>query len=200
MAQSRDALFDRAGLVYWGGFMGAVAACSLVIALKKLNFWRIADVGGIAMMAGYAVGRTGCWAVGDDYGRPWDGPLAVQFPEGIPPSTAANMERVFGIPVEAGVSPDTVLAVHPTQLYETTLGFLMFLLLWRFRGHRHAEGWLFGAYLILAGAERFFIEIFRAKDDRYVMGMTLAQVIAISLAIVGVIVMATRKRPAAAAA
>jgi phosphatidylglycerol:prolipoprotein diacylglycerol transferase len=197
VARDWSALFDRAGLVFWGGFMGAVAACFLVINWKKLNFARFSDVGGIAIAAGYSVGRSGCWAVGDDYGRPWDGPLAVQFPDGVPPSTAANMSQVFGIPVPEGVSPDTVLAVHPTQLYEVTLGFLMFLVLWRFRGHRNAEGWLFGMYLVLAGAERFVIEIFRAKDDRFAMGMTLAQVIAITLAIIGVIVMQVRKRPSA---
>jgi phosphatidylglycerol:prolipoprotein diacylglycerol transferase len=197
VARDWSALFDRAGLVFWGGFMGAVAACFLVINWKKLNFARFSDVGGIAIAAGYSVGRSGCWAVGDDYGRPWDGPLAVQFPDGVPPSTAANMSQVFGIPVPEGVSPDTVLAVHPTQLYEVTLGFLMFLVLWRFRGHRNAEGWLFGMYLVLAGAERFVIEIFRAKDDRFAMGMTLAQVIAITLAIIGVIVMQVRRRPSA---
>ena len=119
---------------------------------------------------GYAVGRTGCWAVGDDYGRPWDGPLAVMFPEGAPPSTAGNMQQLFGTPIPEGASPDTVLAVHPTQLYETALGFVMFLILWRFRDHKHAEGWLFGMYCVLAGAERFFIEFFRAKDDRFFDG------------------------------
>jgi phosphatidylglycerol:prolipoprotein diacylglycerol transferase len=118
------------------------------------------------------------------------------FPEGAPPSTAANMNRIFGTPIPDGVSPDTVLAVHPTQLYETALGFLMFLVLWRFRGHRHAEGWLFGMYLVLAGAERFFIEFFRAKDDRFAMGLTLAQIIALLLAVTGVIVMTMRSRSA----
>ena len=196
VAQSWDALFDRAGLVFWGGFIGSVIACFIVITVKKLNFMRFADVGGIAIAAGYSVGRTGCWAVGDDYGRPWDGPFAVMFPDGVPASTAANMQRVFGIPVPEGVSPDTVLAVHPTQIYEVALGFLMFLLLWRFRSHRHSEGWLFGMYLILAGAERFLIEFFRAKDDRFAMGLTLAQIIALSLAVIGMIVMQARRRPA----
>ena len=121
----------------------------------------------------------------------------VRWPSGV---TRISERAVGAPPVEAGVSPDTVMAVHPTQLYETTLGFLMFLVLWRLRGHRNAEGWLFGLYLVLAGAERFFIEIFRAKDDRYVMGMTLAQVIALSLAIIGVIVMQVRRRPATIAA
>ena len=194
--QDWSALWGRAGFVFWGGFIGSVIACWLVIRHKKLNFARFSDVAGIAIAAGYSVGRTGCWAVGDDYGKPWDGPLAVMFPEGAPASTAANMTQLFGTPVPEGVSPDTVLAVHPTQLYETALGFVMFMILWRFRTHKNAEGWLFGMYLVLAGAERFFIEFFRAKDDRFVMGLTLAQCIAITLALIGVVVMQMRRRPA----
>ena len=195
-----SSLWGRAGFVFWGGFIGSVIACWFVINRKKLSFARFADVGGIAIAAGYSVGRTGCWAVGDDYGRPWDGPLAVMFPQGAPPSTAGNMSQLFGTPIPAGATPDTVLAVHPTQLYETALGFVMFLILWRFRKHLNGEGWLFGMYLVLAGAERFLIEFVRAKDDRFWMGLTLAQFIAISLAIVGVIVMQMRRaRPTAAA-
>jgi phosphatidylglycerol:prolipoprotein diacylglycerol transferase len=192
-----DALWGRAGFVFWGGFIGSVIGCWLVINWKKLSFPRFADVGGIAIAAGYAVGRTGCWAVGDDYGRPWSGPLAVMFPEGAPASTAGNMNRVFGTPIPEGATPDTVLAVHPTQLYETALGLVMFLILWRFRDHKNAEGWLFGMYLVLAGAERFFIEFFRAKDDRYIGSLTLAQVIAITLAIVGIVVMQMLRRTTA---
>jgi phosphatidylglycerol:prolipoprotein diacylglycerol transferase len=76
----------------------------------------------------------------------------------------------------------------------------MFLVLWRFRGHRNREGWLFGMYLILAGAERFLIEFFRAKDDtNFVAGMTLAQTIAISLALIGAFIMMQTRRPSAVA-
>jgi phosphatidylglycerol:prolipoprotein diacylglycerol transferase len=189
-------LWGRAGFVFWGGFIGSVIACWLVIRHKKLNFARFSDVAGIAIAAGYSVGRTGCWAVGDDYGKPWNGPLAVMFPEGTPASTASNMSRIFGTPIPEGVSPDTVLAVHPTQLYETVLGFVMFLILWRFRGHKHLDGWLFGMYLVLAGAERFLIEFFRAKDDRFAFGLTLAQCIALTLMLAGIIVMQVRRQSA----
>lgn len=188
-------IFSRAGFVFWGGFIGAVLLNWIVVRRKQLTFMRFADVAGICIAAGYAVGRTGCWAVGDDYGRPWDGPLAVMFPQGAPPSTAGEMARSFGTAVPAGISPDTVLAVHPTQLYETALGFVMFLVLWRFRHHRHAEGWLFGVYLVLAGAERFFIEFVRAKDDRFVGPLTLAQAIAVALVLAGVWWMAARREP-----
>jgi phosphatidylglycerol:prolipoprotein diacylglycerol transferase len=158
-------------------------------------FARYADVAGIAIAAGYAVGRTGCWAVGDDYGRPWDGPLAVTFPNGAPPTTAANLTEIFGARLPAGTAPDALVAVHPSQLYETAMGLAMFAVLWRLRSHRHAEGWLFGVYCVLAGVERFLVEFVRAKDDRFVGPLTSAQVIALGVAAVGVVVMQVRRAP-----
>ena len=99
---------------------------------------------------------------------------------------------MFGVPFPAGAQPGTVLSVYPTQLYEVTLAMLMFLVLWRLRDHDHAEGWLFGAYMVLAGIERFLIEFLRAKDDRLVMGLTLAQVIAVLFVLGGLMWMRAR--------
>ena len=187
-------LFTRAGFVFWGGLIGGILATAFVIWRKKLRFTRISDVAAIGLAAAYSIGRSGCWAVGDDYGRPWSSRWAVSFPEGAPPSTAENMQRIFGVTLPPGTSPYQVLSVYPTQLFEVTLGFLMFLVLWRFRDHRHAEGWLFGLYCVLAGIERFIIEFFRAKDDHYfVGGLTAAQVIAIAFALGGAIWMYMRR-------
>ncbi|HEY5021940.1 MAG TPA: prolipoprotein diacylglyceryl transferase [Gemmatimonadaceae bacterium] len=191
-----SAVFSRAGFVFWGGLIGGMLACYLVIHRKGLSFTRISDVAGIALAAGYSIGRTGCWAVGDDYGRPWNGPWAVSFPHGAPPSTVANMTQLFHIPAPPGASPNQVLSVHPTQLYEVVLGFVMFLVLWRFRDHKHAEGWLFGLYCVLAGIERFIIEFVRAKDDRFFLGtFTMAQVFALLFAIGGGVWMYMRRNP-----
>ena len=187
-------LFTRAGFVFWGGLIGGILAVMFVVRRKGLSIARISDVGGIAIAAAYSVGRTGCWAVGDDYGRPWNSSFAVAFPEASPPSTAGVMSRMFGTPVPPDMAPNTVLAVHPTQIYEVVLGFLMFAVLWRFRDHRHAEGWLFGAYCVLAGAERFVIEFFRAKDDRFFGMFTAAQLIAIAFIVLGAAIMAARHR------
>lgn len=187
-------LFTRAGFVFWGGLIGGILAVAFVIWRKRLRFTRISDVGGICVAAAYSVGRSGCWAVGDDYGRPWSSRLAVSFPEGAPPSTAENMQRIFGVQLPPGTSPYQVLSVHPTQIYEVVLGFLMFLVLWRVRDHRHAEGWLFGFYCVLAGIERFVIEFFRAKDDHYFFaGLTAAQMIAIAFAVGGALWMYLRR-------
>ena len=190
------ALLSRAGFVFWGGLMGGILACYLVIRAKRLSFTRISDVGGPAIAAAYSIGRTGCWAVGDDYGRPWNGPWAVAFPDGAPPSTVSNMTQLFHITPPPGSLPNQVLSVHPTQLYEVALGFVMFLILWRLRDHKHAEGWLFGLYCVLAGIERFIIEFVRAKDDRFLLGtFTMAQVIALLFAIGGAIWMYVRRNP-----
>ena len=89
-----NAIFDRGGFVFWGGyFLGSIAV--LTVVLKRFGIRRMMDVGGPASAAAYAVGRTGCWAVGDDYGRPWRGFLAVAFPQGAPPSTAGVMARAI---------------------------------------------------------------------------------------------------------
>ena len=190
-------LWSRGGFVFWGGFMGSVLLCWLTIRRKKLSFVRFADVAGIALAAGYSVGRTGCWAVGDDYGRVYSGPLAVAFPEGTPPSTVAELRNVFHITdLPANLSPSTVLSVYPTQLLEVLLGFVMFLILWRMRDHDHAEGWLFGVWCVLAGIERFVVEFFRAKDDRFAWagGLSMAQFIAIAVVLVGFAIMAARSK------
>ena len=59
-----------------------------------------------------------------------------------------------------------MLAVHPTQLYEAALMLGAFAILWRLRGSNRPIGWLFGVYLVFAGANDFLIEFVRAKDDR----------------------------------
>jgi phosphatidylglycerol:prolipoprotein diacylglycerol transferase len=187
-------LWSRGGFVFWGGFIGAVVLCAITIRAKKLPFVRYADVAGIAIAAGYAVGRTGCWAVGDDYGKPYSGFMSVAFPNGAPPSTVGEMERTFHIAFPPATDPNTVLSVYPTQLLEVVLGFVMFGVLWRLRDHKHAEGWLFGVWCVLAGVERFIVEFFRAKDDRFagLMGLSSAQVISLAIAVIGFAIMRLR--------
>jgi len=187
-------LLSRAGFVFWGGLIGGIIAVVAVVMYKKLGVARMSDSVALALPAAYSVGRTGCWAVGDDYGRPFNGAWAVMFPEGAPPSTVGNMSRMFGVQFPAGMSPSEVVAVHPTQIYEVLMGFVMFLIVWRFRDHKHAVGWLFGLYCFLAGVERFIVEFFRAKDDRFfAFGLTSAQLIAIGFALFGAAWMVMRR-------
>lgn len=190
LTRDMGALLSRGGLVWYGGFLGGVAAV-------LLNGWRLGvparwtmQVTGPALAAAYAVGRIGCLVVGDDYGGPSSLPWAMKFPEGLPPSTVANLQR-FGVRVPEGLDPSTVLAVHPTQVYETLLMTLAFAFLWAIRRKPGGTGWLFGVYLMLAGTERFLVEVLRAKDDRFLGAFTVAQVTSILVVVAGALVYTT---------
>jgi phosphatidylglycerol:prolipoprotein diacylglycerol transferase len=106
---------------------------------------------------------------------------------------------MFGVKFPPDMSPSQVVAVHPTQVYEVLMGAIMFFIVLRFRKAQHADGWLFGLYCFLAGIERFIVEFFRAKDDRFFGGFTLAQTFAIVFMLFGATWMAARWRPRAAA-
>ena len=181
-------IFSRGGMVWYGGFLGATALISWDILRSKLPIGKMADIIAAPLALGYAVGRIGCFLVGDDYGRPTDLPWGVAFPRGTPPTTVASLERSFGITVDPALIAKygDVIPVHPTQLYEIALATVMFIVLWRMFDHGHRSGWLFMVGLVMAGAERFFVEIFRAKDDRFFGPFTVAQIISLGLIAVGV--------------
>ena len=187
--------FSRGGLVWYGGFVGGAAAV-------LLNGWRervptriTLEVTAPVLALGQGLGRVGCFLVQDDYGVPTSLPWGVRFPQGYPPSTAQNL-RAWGVDVPADALPTDVLAVHPTQLYEVAALLFVFWLLWRLRDHRHAAGWLFGTYLACVGIERFLVEFIRAKDDRFLGSLTIAQAMSLAVLTLGVVLMAAfwRKR------
>jgi phosphatidylglycerol:prolipoprotein diacylglycerol transferase len=185
-----EALFDRGGLVFHGGFIGgAVAVILNSLRLKVPVRWSM-DFVAPPLAAAYALGRVGCFLVGDDYGVPTSLPWGVSFPQGIPPTTAGNLARDFGVAIPEGTAPETLLAVHPTQLYETAIMLGVFMLIWRLRRHTRGTGWLFGLYLLLAGAERLLVEFVRAKGDRVLGSFTVAQLTALAIGVTGLVLLA----------
>ena len=182
------ALLSRGGRVWYGGFLGGFTAVVLQGLWKKVPTRFTMELTAPALALGYALGRFGCFLVQDDYGMPTTLPWGMKFPQGLPPTTAANL-RAWGADVPAGIAPTEVLAVHPTQLYEVGLMLLAFWLLWRLRPHRHAVGWLFGLYLTVAGIERFLIEFVRAKDDRFFGAFTVAQATSTVLVTIGLVLL-----------
>ena len=195
VALTRDpgALFSRGGLVWYGGFIGGALGVIL-------NGWRLRvplrwtmQLAAPALAAAYALGRVGCFLVNDDYGQPTNLPWGVKFPNGSPPSTAANLHG-FGVTLPPGVDPSTVLTVHPTQLYEVAAMLVAFAVLWVLRKKGRPVGWLFGVYLVFAGIERFLVEIVRAKDDRLLGPFTIAQLASVILVAVGGLLMVMWRR------
>jgi len=158
-------LFGGAGLVWYGGAIGGA------LAVLGWAYWRgvmtllLADVAAVPLTIGYAIGRVGCQLSGDgDYGRAWDGPWAMAYPDGTVPT-------------------DT--PVHPTPVYETLFMGLAALVLWRLRD-RFRPGILFALYLMVAGFERFMVEFVRRNAD-VALGLTQAQLMSVAMFAVGAV-------------
>jgi len=185
-------IFSRGGLVWYGGFLLATALVVWEVRRQKLPLAKTADATAPALALAYAVGRIGCFLVGDDWGRPTDSWVGVRFPQGAPPTRVDIIEREFGITVDPALIEKygQIVPVHPTQLYEVALSTLIFFGLWKIRKQPRVAGWLFMLWLVLAGAERFAVEFFRAKDDRFLGPLTLAQFISVAIMAVGVVGMA----------
>jgi len=189
-------IFSRGGLVWYGGFLLATALVIREIKKQKLEVPQMADLMAPALALAYAVGRIGCFLVGDDWGRPTASAFGVRFPRGTPATTVQNIEQMFGITVDPDLVEQygQVVPVHPTQLYEVGLSTLIFFGLWRVRDHSHAKGWLFMLWLGLAGMERFLVEFLRAKDDRFFGILTLAQIISLGIVAVGLVGVSKTRR------
>jgi phosphatidylglycerol---prolipoprotein diacylglyceryl transferase len=190
-------IFSRGGLVWYGGFFLATALVVWEIRRQKLPLRQMADACAPALALAYAVGRVGCFLVGDDWGRPTGSWVGIRFPQGAPPTHVDIIEREFGIAVDPALVEEygQIVPVHPTQLYEVGMSTLIFFFLWRIRRHDRQAGWLFMLWLVLAGLERFLVEFYRAKDDRFIGMLTLAQVISLAVVAVGAAGMLRTRRP-----
>jgi len=168
-------IFSRGGLTFYGGFIGAVLLFWLLTIKNKVSFFKVMDAITPALAIGHSIGRVGCFLVGDDYGIKSDVPWAVAFPKGLPPTTDP---------------------VHPTQVYEVILMGLIFFVLWKLRKRNTPDGWLFSILIILAGIERFLIEFIRSTTPSPIPDLSVAQLIAIGLIVIGILkIISTKNKP-----
>jgi phosphatidylglycerol:prolipoprotein diacylglycerol transferase len=160
-----ETLFSGSGLTWYGGAIGGALGVILWAKWRDYLNLRLADVAAPALAAGYAIGRIGCQLSGDgDYGKPWDGPWAMSYEDGV-------------VPTPPGVE------VHPTPVYETLVMGLGAFILWHLRD-RFRFGILFAIYLVYAGAERFLVEFLRT-NERIALGLTEAQFLSLAMIAVG---------------
>jgi phosphatidylglycerol:prolipoprotein diacylglycerol transferase len=145
--------FLEGGKGVFGAFLGAALFGSLYLLYRKQSVLAYADNAVPAVALGYAVARIGCFLNGDDFGIVSSVPWAVQFPPGTEVYAAHLTRRL----IEAGASFS--LPVHPTQLYHSASGLLMFLLLSRWQGQW--SGSRLAVALAGYGVLRFIIEWFR---------------------------------------
>ena len=167
-------LLSRGGMSWFGGFAGGLLVALLVIYRKQLPFLAVLAAATPALAVGHAIGRIGCFLVGDDYGSPTDLPWGVAFPQGLPP---------------------TAVPVHPTQLYEAAALVPIAWLLVRWRRERRPDRFVLGAYFAMAGVLRFAIEFVRV-NVRVLGPLTVAHVAALLVAVVGAALLLTSAKAA----
>ena len=88
------------------------------------------------------------------------------------------------------------MQVYPTSFYESVVCILLFFFLWSIRDKIKVPGVMFGIYMIIAGVERFLIELIRV-NTRYKIGgleFTQAELISVILVVGGIILIAVAKR------
>ena len=163
-------LFSGSGLVWYGGVIGGTL---VVLGWAKWRDWLCPstfDIAAVPLALGNAIGRIGCQLAGDgDYGKAWNGPWAMAYPNGT-------------VPTAPGVT------VHPTPIYETLAMGLIAWVLWRLRDSVR-PGCLFALWLVLAGLERFTVEFLRINDV-VVAGLTVPQLQSFAMIAGGLLVMA----------
>lgn len=139
------------GLAIHGGIIGGVLAGYLFTRIKKMSFWKTADIVAPSIALGQAIGRWGNFINGEAHGGPTDLP--------------------WGIIVDG-------VKVHPTFLYESLWDFGLFIFLMLLRKKKKFQGEIFLLYGIIYSAGRFWIEGLRT-DSLMFMGMRVAQLISI---------------------
>ena len=170
-----DLVTDRGGMSWFGGLVGGVVVGLAMVVARRWPVLPLVAAAAPAVALGQALGRVGCFLVGDDYGRPTSLPWGVAFPKGLPP---------------------TLVPVHPTQLYEAVFlaGLAWVLVRWRRSGL--GDRAVVVRYCIVAGASRFLLELVRV-NVKVAAGLSVAQLASIGIVAVGIALSLSRPRAAA---
>ncbi len=146
------------GMSIHGGIAGGMAASLLFLKRNKdLKLMEMADLAAPPLILAQAIGRIGC----DVYGSVMSNP------------------KLWGIAVEGR-------SLHPAQLYEFTLDYLLFFYLWRKRRSKRYEGELFGIYLIGFALIRSIVELFRG-NPRVLGIISVSHLLSLSLVLAGLL-------------
>jgi len=166
----------QGGMSFHGGLLGVTIAGFMFARKYKLNALSIGDIFACAAPIGLFFGRIANFIKPELYGRPWDGPWAMQFP----------IKDRLGEVIEY-----TVLR-HPSQLYEAALEGLVLFAIIRIATHGFAflkrPGATIGLFLTGYAASRIFIENFRQPDAQmpdFPLGLTMGMMLSAPMLALG---------------
>ncbi len=159
----------RGGLVFYGGFILALAVVIRYIKKNQLDLWKTFDILAPSIAIGQGIGRLGCFFAGCCYGKETTLPWAITFSH---PESLAKL----------GVT------LHPTQLYSSINAFSIFFILTVAKRYKKFDGFLLWLYVLLYSVTRSIIEFFRG-DERgliFYQSISTSQFIGIILGITSV--------------
>jgi len=164
----------QGGATYYGGLVLALLGAVLYLRRKGVSFLKVADICAPSVALGIFLTRIGCFLSGCCFGSPTGCAFGVSFP----PDSPAG----FLFPGSA---------VHPTQLYSSFYGIVIFVILILFDRRRSHDGFAFALLCILYGAARFTVDFFRYYDASAMMtaSLTVNQGISVALALLGVMLL-----------
>jgi len=168
------------GLQFSGGFISAILLAPLVTRKwPKDRRWELLDGAVLGLAIGQAIGRLGCYAVGEHLGGPTDFFLGITYQGG----TVVEGPLIVG------------QTYHNTALYEILflIPIIVLLLVQDRMGTR--PGIMAGTFAVTYAAGRFATDFLRVNDER-VFGLTGAQYMTIVLFLFGLWVLwNARRRP-----
>jgi len=154
----------KGGVVAYGGFLGGFAATLIFCRRHGIRLLTWVDCVAPALGVGLMLTRIGCFLGGCDFGVPWNGPWAVVFPANSP---AFRQQVLQGLLPAAATES---LAVHPTQLYESLVGLVLFAAVMVARRRRTFHGQAFLTFVLGYAVLRSLVELARADLDRGAIG------------------------------
>jgi phosphatidylglycerol:prolipoprotein diacylglycerol transferase len=151
--------FRAGGMNIFGGLVVGLIAIVVYARRRRVEGWLLADAGVMGALIGQGIGRFGNFINQELYGPPTTLPWGVRIPA----------EQRIGPWTDLTAYPVETTRFHPTFFYEAFWLFLSFAVLYYlFRRYqpRAIHGAVTGAYLVMAGFGRFWIEFFRPDQPR----------------------------------
>jgi phosphatidylglycerol:prolipoprotein diacylglycerol transferase len=178
----------QGGATFYGGFILAVIASYWWVQKHKLSFLQIADIMAPSIGLGLVFTRIGCFLSGCCYGKPTTHAWGVVFPPDSPAGAAAMQ-----LAQEQGVDH---VALHPTQLYSSFKGLVIFTLLMLLQPYLKKRGATFGMLCVLYAIGRFTVDFFRYYEPnaRVLGGLSFNQVICIFVFFFGIFLLYRKER------
>lgn len=170
----------KGGLQFSGGFIAAIAVgYPTFLKWRRLQRWRVLDGYVLGLSVGLAIGRIGCTAVGEHFGRPTSFFLATRYDGGALREDSLFQHATPGNAVYGHTQPVPVtkgLVFHNTSIYELIYMLVLFAgLLWLTRRKpRVVAGTATGVFCLVYAIGRGGMDFLRVNDEM-TFGLTGAQ-------------------------